>query len=124
MDLYDFLKQMVAGDLAHVAVAAAFVGILVFGIIEFIDSRIKKPQTPTDPGNPGLDHNFKFWGAMVLSFLLPLLAYLYVSWVDKQPINANGIFLAGGVGYVASQGIHWATERNDNKPETQTNLPT
>ena len=124
MDLYDFMKQMVAGDLAHVAVAAAFVGIIVFGIIEFWDSKKKRPQTATDPGDPGLDHNFKFWFAIVLSFALPLVAYLYVQWVDKLPVQANGIFLAGGVGYVASQGIHHFTERKDEKPDPNTNLPT
>lgn len=124
MDLYDFLKQMVAGDIAHIGVAAGVVGLIVFGIIEFVDSKVKRPQTPTDPGNPGLDHNLKFWSAMVLSFLLPLLAYLYVSYQDGVPVNLNGIFLAGGVGYVASQGIHWLTERGDKKPDPDTNLPT
>lgn len=126
MDLYDFLKQMVALDFAHIATAAAIVGGIVFGIIEIVDSRLKRPQTATDPGNPGLNRNVKFWGAIILSFLLPFLAYVYVNNVDGKPINENGIFLAAGVGFMASQGIHWVTEgvTRDKKPDPDTNLPT
>src|SRR6187399_3110017 len=119
MDLYNFLNSMVAGGWAEVATAAVVVGGIVFGIIEFIDSRIKRPQTATDPGNPGLDRNVKFWGAVLLSFLLPFLAYLYVTNVDGNPITFNGVYLAAGVGFTASQAIHWVTEgmsRDRNKP--------
>jgi hypothetical protein len=103
LDLHQFLEQFIAGDLTQVAIVAAIVGAAVFGIIKAIDGLL------TSGGGPGLSPNLKFWGAVVLSFVLPLGAYLIVTIQDALKPTLNGVFLAAAVGFTAATALHWVT---------------
>jgi uncharacterized membrane protein len=110
MDFTNFLRSLVAGNIAEVAAVALVVGAFVFGLIEFFDWLAKK-QNPN-----GIPAQFKFWLALVLSFVVPIGAYLLLQLQEQQPIGINGLYLAAGVGYMASQAIHRLLE---GKPEKE-----
>src|SRR5688500_12481547 len=99
MDLQAFLSGLVAGSAEEVAAVAVTVALLVFGIIEFVDKKVR-----------ALASNTKFWAALVLSFVVPLGAYAGYQALWGGPIELNGLFLACSVGYAASQVVHKATE--------------
>lgn len=100
----DFINQLIAGDFLHIAIAAAAVGLLVFGIIEFVDRLVSHDRT-----QPGLTPQVKFWSAIVLSFIVPIAAYIVQSVQTGVHPSLTGLFLACAVGYVASQAVHWGT---------------
>ena len=101
----NFINSLVAGDFGSVVLAAAVVAGLVFGIVELADRIASK-----DGAKEGLTPNQKFYSAIVLSFIIPVSAYVYQALVlNKSHIVLDGLFLACAVAYVASQSIHWAT---------------
>jgi hypothetical protein len=85
------------------------VGSVVFGIIEALDGWAKRN------GGDGLAPDLKFVGAVILSFLIPLAAYLALSAQDKAAITFNGIYLAGAVGFGAATLIHYAVGGGSKK---------
>lgn len=93
MDLINFLQPLVASDGAHVAAAAAAVGIIVFGIVNYLDAQFNLPA------------DVKFWGSMALAYVLPFAAYFGLQALSQSPVDLNGLFLAASVGWVVSQGI-------------------
>lgn len=105
MDLYEFLRQFVALDIPSVALVAGVVGTAVFLIIQAFDTLAKNRP----PGGVGLPPQIKFWSAVILSFVIPLGAYLLVTTNDRRPITFGGVALAAGVSFLAATGIHWIT---------------
>lgn len=103
MDIHNYLEQFIAGDLTQVATVAALVGLAVFGLIKAIDGILE------NAGKPGLSPDLKFWGAVLLSFVLPLGAYLIVTAQDALKPTLNGVFLAAAVGFTAATALHWVT---------------
>lgn len=87
----------------HVAIVAVVVGGAVFGIIQGADAFFKQK------GGEGLSPNLKFWGAVALSFLIPLVAYVIVTLQDTRTLTINGVFLAAATGFTAATALHWVT---------------
>lgn len=100
MELQQFLEGLVAGSAGEVAATAAAVGLLVFSLIEGVDVLVKRKN------GVGLNSDLKFWSALVLSFGVPLGAYSGLQAINNERIELNGLFLACGVGYAASQIVH------------------
>lgn len=116
MNLIGFLQTLVADSFLGVAVVAATVGALVFGLVEAVDAIVKKK-------NPaGLSSEFKFYLAIVLAFVVPVGAYVTLQLQTSRPVVLNGLFLAFAVGYVVSQGLHrlWEGKPEKEAPGGQT----
>jgi hypothetical protein len=105
VDIYTFLAQFVALDIPSVVLVAGVVGTAVFLIIQAFDTLAKNRP----PGGVGLNPQIKFWAAVVLSFVIPLGAYLLVTNNDHRPLTFGGVALAAGVAFMAATGIHWIT---------------
>jgi hypothetical protein len=108
MDLQAFLSGLIAGSAEEVAAVAVTVALLVFGIIEFVDKKVR-----------ALASNTKFWAALVLSFVVPLGAYAGYQAMWGGVVELNGLFLACAVGYAASQVVHKATDLIAGKNKAQ-----
>lgn len=78
------------------ALNAAGGGAIVWGLIAFADKVAPSPIPPS----------LKFYGAMVLAFVVPLLAYLAEVGLGLADIGWDGAFAAVAAGYFISQGIH------------------
>jgi hypothetical protein len=101
MDLINFLKLFVITDLADIPAAMVSVGGAVFAIIEFCDWVIITYRK-RDP----ISEDTKRQMAGGLAFGLPLLAYFLLGYLEGTEYNLNGIFLAGGFGFVAAKASH------------------
>lgn len=73
---------------------AAGAGAVTFGLIQFVDKLVTLPS------------GVKFYGAMALSFIIPLLAYGAEVGLHLVDIGWNGVFAAVAVGYMVSQTVH------------------
>lgn len=104
MDLDNFLRTLIAGDLASVVIVAAVVGGVIFGIVEALGQKLPNGLTPDS----------KFWLSLILAILIPFGAYLIESVRSHTPITGNGLFLAGAVAYAVAQTIHWAVSGSKN----------
>jgi hypothetical protein len=103
MDLYDYLRQFVAGDIAHVLPVGGVVGLAVFIFINRVDAWLKSND------KPGLAPDVKFYGGISLCLLLPILAYLLVTREDQLKPTLEGTLLAGAVAVIAATVTHWGT---------------
>ena len=52
----------------------------------------------------------KFWLAMAFAFAIPMLGYSGRIALGYDTLTVEGAFLAIGVGYLVSQGVHRGTE--------------
>lgn len=104
--MYEFLRQFVALDIPSVTLVAVLVGGAAYGIIQGFDALVR--NRPNSNG-VGLDPNLKYWGAVILCILLPVIAYLLVTLNDARPLTPGGIFLAAGVAFLAATTIHWVS---------------
>ncbi len=109
MDLQTFLDSLVAGDFAAVAPTAIIVGALVWAIIEGLQKLYTK-----DGNGPPFSPDIQFWLAIILSFGIPLTAYVVDVLLSSRQVTLNGLFLAFATGYAVSQGIHWAASGSKN----------
>lgn len=73
-------------------------GVAVWAAIRYVDN-LKQLSPDT-----------KFWGAIVLSWGLPALAYAVEIGLLGVQLSWQGVFAVAGVAYVVSQGIHRGTE--------------
>jgi hypothetical protein len=76
-------------------------GVVVFGLIEFVNKLIEPRQLPPD---------VKFYGAMLLAFLVPLAAYIAEIALGIATWGLDGLFLSIATGYMISQAVHRTTE--------------
>lgn len=88
--------------------STAGAGAAVYFVIEFSEKWLRRPFDP----------NFKFYAAGVLSFVIPVGAYLLTVWMGQQWSFAL-LAAAIGVGYYTSQTVHFETVPPP-KPELST----
>jgi hypothetical protein len=105
MDIFDFLRQFVAVDAAHVLIVAGLVGAAAWAIVEGFN----KVAQNGSPIGEGLPAQLKYWSTVALCVVIPFFASLIVSWHDNRSITFEAIALAAGVGFMAATTLHWVT---------------
>ena len=97
---------MTLADFLDYALSPPGAGVITWAVLAFV-IKISPPLNQ--------NANAKFWLSMAAAFAVPMLAYFGRVALGLDTLTIEGSFLAIGVGYLVSQGVHRGSEQAEQK---------